>query len=163
MVNAYCEGLDEMFNTLAFFNIIDPNDAQCFQLKATVEAASWLLVTASLLLAILSHFVLTASSQKILDENMPVERRRQNDRWSSLRHEEVSAENGGVGLKEMKQDEQNRHKISPLPPRFTDYYSMVTRKEQIAADGEIISPQSFQSAATYIQSSNVQLQLTENA
>ena len=126
MVNAYCGSLDGMFDTLAFFGIIDPNDAQCFQLRATVEAASWLLVAASLILAATSHFVASASSQKSLDDNVPPERRRHNDRLSSI-ESEVAGD--GEGMKTGKKE--RTMKVSPIPPRFTDYYSLTTRKEHL--------------------------------
>lgn len=131
MVNAYCGGLAGMFDTLAFFGIVDPNDAQCFQLRATVEAASWLLVAASLILASASHFVLTASSQKSLDAKTLPEQRRHTDRWSSM--EEVTN----------RTDEASKTKspvIAPIPPRFTDYYSLATRKEHIEDENNNLSP-----------------------
>ena len=118
-----------MFDTLAFFGIVDSNDAQCFQLRATVEAASWLLLAASLILGFCSHFVLTASTQKSLGSNIPPERRRHNDRWSSMESAEVI---NGV-------DDTNKAKspkISPIPPRFTDYYALTTRKEYIEKEND---------------------------
>lgn len=134
MVNAYCGGLSGMFDTLAFFGIVDANDAQCFQLRATVEAASWLLVAASLILAASSHFVLTASTQKTLDSNVPPEKRRHNDRWSSLESAEVKEESG-------KPQQSKKPTISPIPPRFTDYYSLTIRKEHLEEEVEISAAQ----------------------
>lgn len=48
-------------------------------------------MAASLILAASSHFVLTASSQKILDEQIPPERRRHIDRFS-MESEDLSNE-----------------------------------------------------------------------
>lgn len=138
MVNAYCGSLDGIFDTLAFFGIIDPNDAQCFQLRASVEAASWLLVAASLILAASSHFVLTASSQKLLDDYIPSERRRHNDRWSSVESAEVAGKNEGP--KESKNE--RIPELSPIPPRFTDYYSLATRKEHLFGEDDEVAASS---------------------
>lgn len=154
MVNAYCGGLSGMFDTLAFFGIVDANDAQCFQLRATVEAASWLLVAASLILAATSHFVLTASTQKTLDSNVPPEKRRHNDRWSSLESTEVAAEESG------KPQQSKKPTISPIPPRFTDYYSLIIRKEHIEEEVEVATPAAQDAAET---NSNEQFQSVCNA
>lgn len=81
-------------------------------------------MTASLILAAASHFVLTASSQKMLDERIPPERRRHIDRWSN-ESEDLSNEQG---------KENSTPKLSPITPRFTDYYAFVTRKEQVTDD-----------------------------
>lgn len=134
MVNAYCGELDGIFTTLAYFGIVDVNDAQCFQLRAGVESASWLLVTASIILAVSSHVVLTASTQKVLDENVPPNRRLHTDRWSSKESAEVAFynhPNNQVVSEGKTQRTQEKSKVSPIPPRFTDYYSFATRIEDV--------------------------------
>ena len=132
MVNAYCGGLSGVLATLAYFNIVTANDAQCFQLRAVVEAASWLLVAASLILAASSHFVVTASMQKTLDEHAPIERRLFTDRWSK---------DSGGGAEEAQSPEEMegadkakdvKSKVSPIPPRYTDYYKFAIWTEHIA-------------------------------
>jgi hypothetical protein len=143
-----------MFDTLAFFGIVDANDAQCFQLRATVEAASWLLVAASLILAATSHFVLTASTQKTLDSNVPPKKRRHNDRWSSIESTEVAAGKSG------KPQQSEKPTISPIPPRFTDYYSLIIRKEHIEEEVEFATPAAQDAAET---NSNEQFQSVCNA
>ena len=50
MLNAYCSKLQDTFANLQYFGILDEEDAQCFRVDATVEAASWILVAASLIL-----------------------------------------------------------------------------------------------------------------
>merc|ERR1712032_1664239 len=60
MINAYCGALEDTFAALANYGIISDDDAQCFKVIATVEAASWLLVAASLIMMMLNHFIGTA-------------------------------------------------------------------------------------------------------
>jgi hypothetical protein len=50
LVNTYCEDLTDTFSELVFYGLISPEDAQCFKVQASVEAAAYILIPASLLL-----------------------------------------------------------------------------------------------------------------
>merc|ERR1712154_470680 len=81
MINAYCESLQSTFTSLAFYGILDVEDAQCFTVQATVETASWLLVTASVVLFVLGKFIGGAARQKKQDDMTPIGKRLHSDRW----------------------------------------------------------------------------------
>jgi hypothetical protein len=36
MINSYCDGLTSTFATLVYYGILDPEDAQCFQVQAKI-------------------------------------------------------------------------------------------------------------------------------
>ncbi|KAL7530846.1 hypothetical protein ACHAXR_010146, partial [Thalassiosira sp. AJA248-18] len=132
MINAYCDPLKETFNSLAYYGILDENDAQCFRVDATVEAASWVLVAASLILCILNHFIVGASNQKRLDDDVPADRRLHSDRWLQTKQSTVTA---GMDMSmSVSMDEEEGSSgvdtrdvsVSPVQPRFTDYYHFAT-------------------------------------
>eukprot|EP01083_Nonionella_stella_P246071 854757_1 len=79
MINAYCDPLKSTFTSLSYYGILSRDDAQCFRVNATVQSASWILVAASLILCILNHFIMGASSQKTQDDDGPEERRLHTD------------------------------------------------------------------------------------
>jgi len=121
MINAYCDELKDAFQSLAQFGIISSDDAQCFRVNAQVDAAAWLLVAASLILYVLNHFVGAASVQKTLDGDTSAGRRRHPDNWP----QSVEA----VVDKDDEQESNTSDKeviVSPIPPRFTDYYHFAT-------------------------------------
>jgi len=133
MINAYCGKLQRTFTSLAFYGVLEAEDAQCFQVGATVEAASWLLVAASVLLFFVSKFVVSAARQKKQDDNTPISKRLHTDRWTSTRSadetvrdedEEGSSSNGsGSSARKIR--------VSPVPPRFTDFFSFATVSRQL--------------------------------
>merc|ERR1712154_136098 len=114
MINAYCGELEDTLQSLAQFGIINPDDAQCFQVIGTVEVGSWLLVATSLILCLLNHFVGAASEQKSLDDDTPAERQLPGVNGCSKDNEEGSnAQDVAVP-------------VSPISSRFTDYYHFAT-------------------------------------
>jgi hypothetical protein len=50
LVNSYCEDLTDTFSELVFYGLISPEDAQCFKVQASVEAAAYILIPASVCL-----------------------------------------------------------------------------------------------------------------
>merc|ERR1719401_3064256 len=81
MINVYCDPLKSTFTALSYHGILEETDAQCFRVDASVEPASWILVASSLILFVLNHFVIGASSQKILDDDTQAEQRLFSSRW----------------------------------------------------------------------------------
>jgi hypothetical protein len=153
MINAYCSPLQSTLNALSYTGVLKQEDAQCFRVDATVEVASWLLVAASSVLWLISHFVCSASMQKVQDEILPTERRLHSDRWLHKSEQQlVTSEsetmdvtmNASMDDSEERPDEslERKIKITPVPPRFTDYYFfgtiITTSNKQAVAKKEIV-------------------------
>jgi len=142
MINAYCDPLKSTFTSLSYYGILSQDDAQCFRVDATVASASWILVAASLILCILNHFIVGASCQKAQDGDIPAERRLHTDRrWLQSSKQYTVMTGVDVGMMSMTMsisnddeevdgsDNNSDHKdasVSPVKPRFTDYYFFVT-------------------------------------
>lgn len=69
MINSYCGSFQDAFNMLAYFNILDSDDAQCFRVDATIESGSYILVLAAILLALLNTLVMNAAKQYFRDRD----------------------------------------------------------------------------------------------
>lgn len=135
LLNAYCGSLGETFTSLSYFGILDNEDAQCFRVDATVETASWVLVAASLMLCVLNHFIRAASRQKKQDDNIPAKRRRHTDilLQSNLAQSSQGTEWATTSGSEDYEEEVAKSVtdgtsicISPISPKFTDYYYFAT-------------------------------------
>jgi len=124
MLNDYCEPLKDTFSSLAYFGIMATEDAQCFRVNASVESASWILLSASLILVVICHFVGTATQQKVQDDRTPTDRRRHTDRWSS---KSIGAED---------EETKSTANISPIPWRFTDFYAVATTVRSVHEGSE---------------------------
>ena len=146
MVNVYCGELEDTFQSLALFGIINPDDAQCFQVKGTVEAGSWILVAASLLLFVLNHFVSAASGQKTLDDDTPAERRLHTAANGQGKDDEQGVPQDTAVTVYGKNGEQGSNPqdiavtVFPISSRFTDYYHFATTRqtEDDCDDGEAL-------------------------
>ena len=133
MINVYCSPLKDTFSSLAYYGILDNGDAQCFRVNATVEAASWILVAASVILCLVNHFIAGAASQKRLDDDVPAQRRFLSDRWL---HKQSTVTAGIDTSMDVTQDEEQgstdtdvpvtSSNITPVRPRFTDYFFFAT-------------------------------------
>ena len=120
MINVYCGALKDTLSSLAYYGILNAEDAQCFKVNASVEPGSWILVAASVLLIMLNHFVVRASMQKSIDDNVSPEQRLHTDRWMGTK------QTADEQHEEEKVSGQNEPSVSPVPPRFTDYYFFAT-------------------------------------
>jgi hypothetical protein len=112
LVNTYCEDLTDAFSELVFYGLISPEDAQCFKVQATVEAAAYILIPASVLLDWLNFFVSKAVGQYTRDK--------QNETREPL----VDT----MADKEVIADPRSR--IHPMPVLFTDRFRWLLRSEQ---------------------------------
>lgn len=134
MVNVYCESLNGTFTSMAYYGILREEDAQCFSVNASVESASWILVTASIILCITNHFIGGATLQKNQDDEIPAERRMYSDRWSKQSEVpmgitmSVSLDENDDGWVDLNNKEPI---VSPIKPRFTDYYHFATERRSI--------------------------------
>lgn len=140
MINAYCDPLKETFTSLSYYGILDEGDAQCFRVNASVEAASWILVAASLILCIFNHFIAGASSQKVQDDEVPAERRFHSDRWLQSKPSMATI---GMSMSVTMDEEDGSDNsesdeaiISPVKPRFTDYYFFATIKHRVDEEAD---------------------------
>ncbi|CAB9531376.1 expressed unknown protein [Seminavis robusta] len=69
MINSYCYTFQETFNQLSYFGLLESEDAQCFRVDASIESASYILLGAALLLALLNTFVMNAVKQYFRDRD----------------------------------------------------------------------------------------------
>lgn len=125
---------------MAYYGILKEEDAQCFSVNATVEAASWILVAASIILFLINHFVVGASNQKTQDDTVHKERRLYSDRWEKRKQSEVPV---GITVSLDEDDEwldlnhdDKDPSVSPIKPRFTDYYCFATKRMVQETDEE---------------------------
>lgn len=129
MINEYCGAMNPIFTTLSYHGVVDEVDAQCFRVDASVKVGSWLLVAASIIGGMINHFIISASTQKVRDDIIPDNRRLHSGRWLT------NKQSTGTVMESSSQDdaeegEQSQSsdgtKVSPIPPRFTDFYSFAT-------------------------------------
>lgn len=69
MINSYCDGLVGAFAALEYYGVLEPTDAQCFRVQAGIENATYILIVAAVLLALLNTFVKRAVSQRALEHS----------------------------------------------------------------------------------------------
>ena len=74
MINSYCESFEETFNLLAYFGVLEENDAQCFRVDASIESAAYILAIAAALLNLLNTFVMNAVKQYFRDRDEVISR-----------------------------------------------------------------------------------------
>lgn len=116
LVNDYCKGFTDIFATMAFYGIVPETDAQCFLVTAQVETGTWLLISASIIMTFIKHFVGSAVKQQEgeLREIEVFERKAK----SVEAHEELYLE-------------MERSDVPLRPLQFTDYYGCLLRKTEI--------------------------------
>jgi hypothetical protein len=113
LVNSYCEDLQDAFSELVFYDLISPEDAQCFKVQASVEAAAYILIPASVCLDLLNVFVSKAVGQYTRDKQ------------NETRQEPL------VDATVDKEDIADpRSSIHPMPVLFTDRFRWLLRSEQ---------------------------------
>jgi hypothetical protein len=115
LVNTYCEDLQDTFSELVFYGLISPEDAQCFKVEASVEAAAYILIPASVCLDLLNVFVTKAVGQYTRDTQNET-REEQEPLIDARMDKEVIAD--------------PRSRIHPMPVLFTDRFRWLLRSEQ---------------------------------
>lgn len=103
LINEYCGGLDQILADFVSYGIIRAEDAQCFQVQASVEPAAYVLIAAAVVLLLLSSLVSKACYQRVRDDA----RLAQNEQQVQKRH---SAEVEPLGV------------IKPVPVLFSDQF-----------------------------------------
>jgi Paraquat-inducible protein A len=116
MMNKYCGNLSAMFAEMAHFDILAEEDAQCFKLQPSVQAGSYILLSAAVVLSVLRTWMTLAIRQVNLQQVQ-----QQQQRAAS------SMEFGtDVGVDSVKGDVSVLIKeIAPAPVLLTDRFRWV--------------------------------------
>jgi hypothetical protein len=102
MINGYCRDLKDTFNVLAYFGVLEEEDAQCFQVKPHIEGGSYILLIAAAMLALLNSFVMSAVRQYFRDRDDVISRIEMKEKMLDKLEEAKSL------------DRDARRKITPL-------------------------------------------------
>ena len=130
LINAYCDGLSGTLATLSYYGIVQPEDAQCFKVAATIESGTYLLIAGALLLALLESFIMNAVIQQERDASewhTPQEDVKLGESTSDLSPEEYA---------------QIIDSIDPPPVLFTDKYRWAMRREDAGISSRAIGDRS---------------------
>lgn len=122
MINSYCANLDGTFAALVKYGILEPDDAQCFQVRAGVEDATFILIAAAIVLALMNTFVQKAVRQYERDHSKLV----------SMLHDDAKlvAETQTLGTVATDDEvDALRLSIKPSPVLFTDTFRWCLRRE----------------------------------
>ena len=106
LINDYCGSFESIFNSLAYYGILKPDDSQCFKVVANTNDGLWLLVAASVVLLFLNHFIASAAKQQEADLANS-----NSDIWIQVEPADSS---------DLEDFQLNSH-----PASFTDYYRWV--------------------------------------
>ena len=68
-LNRYCESLDPTLELMASYGIIEPKDAQCFELEASIASGAYLLIPFVFGLAIVGSYVIKAYIQYLREKH----------------------------------------------------------------------------------------------
>ena len=109
LINDYCGSFDSIFNSLAYYGILKPEDSQCFKVIASVENGTWLLVAAAVTLLALNNFIASAAKHQDADINSS--------------NDDVSVSPGYPDDKLL-----NEVKLQTRAPSFSDYYRWVLQQ-----------------------------------
>ena len=115
MVNEYCQSLSSTFAQLAFYGLLDAEDAQCFRVEASIARGSYLLVAASLGLALLNSIVTSSMFQYMREQE-----RTDEIKWSGSPRP-ISDDDDKYEMDEASLD-RIRQFLQPPPVLFTDTF-----------------------------------------
>ena len=132
MINSYCDGLKESFAQMVYYGILKEEDAQCFSVQSSIEAGSYVLAVASLLLAVLNTFVNKAVVQYFRDkdefEKRQIDPEETDNSWES-------EDSTSVDDVEESSHGARTSSIHPVPVLFTDKFRWTLRQEPNNEDG----------------------------
>merc|ERR1712038_2038149 len=122
MINDYCDSFETAFAAFSYYGFISGEDAQCFRVNAQVQNSTWILLSAAVLLSILSHFIGKAASQQEEDE------------YNKKIQDPISDQS-------IEDEVSDLHdvKIKPKAPRFVDYYRFLLRSSRLTSSDDGIS------------------------
>ncbi len=128
LINDYCGGLEDTFSQLQFYGILGVNDAQCFRVSAKLESATWILVSASVILALINHIVGSASEHQEADMKMKVDVRIDSTFGGKVVRGNNS-NNSGEEIDDIITNLKKRDQLQLESARFTDYYRCLVRRQ----------------------------------
>mmetsp|Transcript_24398 Transcript_24398/g.36198 ORF Transcript_24398/g.36198 Transcript_24398/m.36198 type:complete len:2877 (+) Transcript_24398:149-8779(+) len=116
MINSYCDSLTGTFALLAYYNLIEESDAQCFKVSTGIEYGTYILVGGAVLLALMNTFVMKAVKQYERDQSSII----------AILEEEKMAE-----ITDFSEEDviAARQTITPPPVMFTDTFRWVLLRE----------------------------------
>lgn len=120
IVNPYCAALQNTFRQLVFYGIFKAEDAQCLKTDIVIDPTFYILLTASLALALLNTFIMKATSQ-YMDELNNVNVTLTNSKES---YDGVSAED----------EKLTKEDIDDVPIQFTDRFRWVLHNKENARE-----------------------------
>jgi len=117
MINEYCGSLESALNSLAYFDVIDKGDAQCFRVNSMVQSGAWLLLLASFILFGINKSISEAASQKDSDDALP--------RKFHFYAPKTGSNPAAVSVERpasFEDPSEGSAVLSPISPRFTDIF-----------------------------------------
>lgn len=118
MINSYCNDLKETFAKLVFYGVLNESDAQCFRVDSRIESASYVLVGAAFLLALINSFITKAVGQYFRDKDNDENR--------------IFFQATDSDLAEDVHTTEFRKTITPVPVLFSDTFRWFLRSENIS-------------------------------
>jgi len=107
-----CAPLERIFRDLAYYGLVEPQDAQCYTRIARVGPATYLFLVNVILLTLLTFFVMKASNQYLQESKHFLDYRNKKDGESSS-----------------NKNSDDNTKIKPFPEQFTDIFPFIFKVE----------------------------------
>jgi len=118
IIKDFCGSLDDMVSSLVYYGILSSSDGQCFSFRAKVEGGVYVLLSASILLEVLTQFVKSAEKQ-LRGETM----------------EEINVPKGH-SITDLAGIQTVALKIKPGPLRFTDCFGCLLKTAYPTGDSD---------------------------
>jgi len=122
MFSGFCENLEDGLAAMAYYGIIQEEDAQCLRLKGSVGSASYTLVIAATVLTVLTTLVQKAVTQYVHDKTIP------------FRPTRTISEN--TTREDEEEDKLDTKPVRFVPLEFTDLCSILLR-EPVSEHAEV--------------------------
>ena len=109
---------------ISFFSFSD-EDAQCFRVNPRVQSGLWLLMSASLVLAFMNHFISKAASQQ--ERDVSIKAFEDEPEVTEIKERELDDSGDDFSASENNLDDDvndssSTYDIKPTALHFTDYY-----------------------------------------
>jgi len=121
LINRYCDGLEDTFSTLLYYGILREDDAQCFRVRAHVEAGTYILILSAFALAFLETFVMRALFQYQRDKAAEEDVGHQDD---------CGLDETTTQMIETMDVDETVEKITPAPVMFSDLFRWLLTSEK---------------------------------
>jgi len=120
-INHFCRGLNEEFRTLVYYDIMKPEDTQCYTRTASMSTGTFIMLGSVVILMLMTVFVTRATKQYLREAEMflPYEEENHMD----------SCEKTLTDIDENSNSDDDT-KIKQFPAQFTDTYLIVLDVQQ---------------------------------